>query len=81
MKKERRKREDMELPAIRDNELRAVFDRFDLADKVDSGVLLCASCSKIIEWENIGALLVKNGTLEIYCDTSECIEEVSKEQK
>jgi len=73
--------ESTNLPAIKDAELRIILDKFNLSAKVDSGEILCSSCDKKIEWENIGALLVSNGTLVIYCDSPECIEEVSKEQK
>lgn len=74
-------KENVELPAIKDNELRIVLDKFNLSEKIDRGEILCASCEKIIQWENIGALLVNNATLVIYCDSPECIEIVSKEQK
>lgn len=74
-------RECVELPAIKDNELRLILDKFNLSKKIDSGEVICVSCEKVIQWENIGALLVDNGGLVIYCDSPECIEEVSKEQR
>ena len=73
--------DDLELPAIKDSELRPILDRFKLSDSIDNNREHCVSCNKLISWENIGALLVKDKSLVIYCDRPECIEVVSKVRK
>ena len=64
---------DIVLPSIRDRDLKAVFTAFGLFDALEAGSLICASCSRPITWENVGAIRVVRGSLAIYCDFSECL--------
>lgn len=74
-------RQQIELPCIRDRDLRKVLETHNIASKIDSEELLCDSCSEIITWENIGAILVKDRTLVICCDLAECMESLSVKTK
>ena len=71
-------REKVEVSAVTDRDLRGLLARFNLADQMDQGQLLCASCGQILTWDTVGALLVKNGGLLVFCRLSDCIEEASK---
>jgi hypothetical protein len=73
--------EEIEVSAVRDRDLRPILDRYDLSEKVDKGELTCESCSQTLMWENLGALLVKEGGLLLFCNLSECIEEAAKRGK
>ena len=66
--------EQLDLPAVKDKELKEILDFFGISEKLNSGQLKCYSCSKILTWENIGALLPHKGSLLLCCDIFECIE-------
>lgn len=68
-------REKVEIPAVRDRDLRDILDCFGLAEKMDRGELICFSCSQALTWDNLGALLVNGEQLIPFCNLSECIEE------
>ena len=68
----------VEIPAVRDRDLRGILDRFGLSEKMDKGELTCEPCSRTLTWENLGALLVKGGELLLFCNLSECIAEAAK---
>ena len=74
-------REKVELPAVHDRDLRSILERFGLADILDEGMLCCSSCDRQLTWGNIGALLVRNNTLQLYCNLSDCIEDATKQQR
>jgi len=70
--------EKIDVLAVRDRDLRRIFDRFKLSEKMDKGQLTCELCSGLLTWENIGALLVRGETLLVCCSVSECLEEAVK---
>ena len=67
-------REDVELTAVRDRDLRPILDRFGLSEGLDKGTLLCASCSQPLTWANLGALLVRDRGLLLFWSLCECSE-------
>lgn len=71
-------RQQLEVPCIRDKDLRKILEGKNIASKIDNGELLCESCSDIITFDNIGAILVNEGTLVICCNLDECFEMLSK---
>lgn len=73
--------EIVELLSIRDRDLREILQHYGLSESIDEGIAQCFSCADTITWDNIGALLVKGGTLVICCNLSECIDMATKEGK
>jgi len=74
-------REKVEVSAVKDRDVRNILDHFGLSEKMDKGELTCESCSRTLTWENLGSLLVKEGSLLLLCNLSECIEEAAKRGK
>ena len=71
-------KEDIEVPSIRDRDLRTILSHYGLDVAVDEGRLFCRACSCKITWENLGALLVQHDGLVLYCDLSECMDSASQ---
>ena len=71
-------RTQIEVPAIRDRDLREILDKLGISQRIDSGELDCCSCSGIVTWDAIGALLVREGNVLVCCHLSECIEDVTR---
>lgn len=67
-------REKLDLPAVRDPDLKKILDAYGLSEPLTKSKLKCRGCSRILSWENIGAIKVKENGLEIYCFDPECIE-------
>jgi len=74
-------RERIEISAVRDRDLRAVLEKYGLAEKIDRGEQTCSSCSDILTWENIGAFIVLSEGLELFCSLSECLEAAKRRKK
>ncbi len=70
----------IELPSVRDRDLRNLLEHYGLADLVDRGLAFCASCGAAISWDNIGAILVDHKQLVLFCDFSECIDSAARGQ-
>lgn len=70
--------QDVEVPSIRDRDLRNVLRHFGLEDALDRSEIECASCSRDITWENLGAMRVEQGKIILYCDFSECLESAAR---
>lgn len=73
------KMSNLEIPAIRDNDLRKILEHYGLSKKIDDHKLLCSGCDTPITWDNISTILVNEKELKIFCDSTECIEEISEE--
>ncbi len=71
-------RETLDLPAIKDSDLRSILDHYGFSDKLDNEDLQCESCSESLNWHNIGAMLVKGQKLILFCNFSECIDEATR---
>lgn len=67
-------REKIEIPAIRDSHLRPLLDKYNLSLKLDNHEVTCSSCQRPLEWDDIGALMTKDGSLAFYCDLPLCLE-------
>jgi hypothetical protein len=59
--------------AVHDKDIRSILDKFGLSKKIDDRELLCEFCSKTVTWDEIGALLVKNGKIVVCCKFLNCI--------
>ena len=64
----------IELPVVKDDDLRSILDRFQLSSSVDAGAVNCFCCSAVITWGNIGAMRVNKQELLLFCDRPECTE-------
>ena len=68
---------DVELPAVRDRDLRGILIGYGLAERMDAREATCASCSQTLTWDSIGALLVRENGITLFCNLSECIDEAA----
>ena len=62
------------LPAVERKDLYHLLDSHGLLSPFMTSELFCASCGKVLDDENIGALLVNKGLLIPYCNSPECID-------
>lgn len=74
-------RKRIEITAARDRDIIDILKKFELSEKMGNGELSCESCSQNLTWENLGAMVVKEGGLLLFCDLSECINEASRREK
>ncbi len=71
--------EEIQVQAIRDRDLHSILERYEMFDSMEHGNLTCTSCTTVLTWENLGAILVKGGSLVLCCTLSECIDAVANE--
>ena len=71
--------EKIELPAVRDRDVRSILEHFELAKYMANGQLNCHSCSQVLTWDNLGALLPKGGSLLLFCHLSECLDAATRQ--
>lgn len=69
--------EKVEIHAIKDRDLRNVLGHFGLSERIDKGELMCESCSQTLTWDNLGALLIREGSLLAFCSLPACIDVVA----
>lgn len=67
-------RKKIDIPAIHDNDLKEVLENLKLFDKFEQGELLCKNCNKVISWDNLFALKVIEGSIAIFCEEPDCVE-------
>lgn len=70
--------EKIELPAVKKIDLESILSRFELTEQMNAGQLPCAYCGQSLTWDNLGALVVKNKNLVLYCNLAECIDAAAK---
>lgn len=63
----------LDVPAVRESDLRLILAQHGLAAPIDAGSVKCAACSTQLNWNNIGALLVKAQSLVLFCDDFDCL--------
>jgi hypothetical protein len=73
-------RQEIEIPAIHDKDLRNILDKFNLSEKIDKGEIKCALCNKPITWENLFAIKIVDGQVILFCDEPNCIEQLNSEK-
>lgn len=71
----------IEVPAVKKEDLEQILTRFGLIECMNTHQLTCTNCSRNLAWDNLGALLVKENGLLLYCNLAECIEEAAKGSK
>jgi hypothetical protein len=71
----------LELPVARDRDLRVILQEFGMLESLEAGELVCTHCQSQLGWTNWGALVVRQGKVDLYCDLPDCIEQVSQPTK
>jgi hypothetical protein len=74
------KNTNVSLPAIERKDLHGLLEKYVLLTSFTQGTLLCTSCSAVLNDANMGALLVRGGTLVPFCNSPECIEVAMQER-
>jgi hypothetical protein len=59
---------------MRERDLRILFERCGLSEKLKNGELVCAVCSQVITLETIGGFIVRQGQIVPFCNISKCID-------
>lgn len=70
--------ENIEIPVIHDDDLRKVFAKLGIDEKIDNGFLFCPLSGTRITWDNIGAVIIKDGSVSVVCDLPECMEALNQ---
>jgi hypothetical protein len=74
------KTDNITIDAVLDRDLLKIIKDYELFDKFQSKALRCPKCDRIINFENIGALIVNNESITIYCDDNICLSELIGEE-
>lgn len=70
---------DAEIKAVHRKDLEDVVTRLGLTDSLNRGLLVCDVCGTPVNWDNIGTIFKKEGTVRVCCNRQECIEKVYAE--
>jgi hypothetical protein len=68
----------LELPVARDRDLKVILQDFGMLELLETGELVCVHCQSQLSWTNLGALVVHEGKVVLFCDLSDCIEQASE---
>jgi hypothetical protein len=60
-------REKVQIPAMRERDMRLFFMEHGLSDAIDRGELECASCGVTLTWNDIAGFVLRNGRPVVYC--------------
>ena len=54
----------------------SILETLNMKKQVEDGMVYCAQCGQTITLDNLGVIIPKSsGSIEIVCNTPECIEE------
>lgn len=59
--------------AVYESDLERVLQRLGIFHDVSSGRTRCASCTKCVDLDNLGAVFSDNGEIRVSCDSPVCI--------
>ena len=63
--------EEHKIFVFHEKELELILEKLGLMEKMKAGLLKCSICGKVVNKENFGAFMKKNGGILVFCD--ECI--------
>ena len=66
-------RRKVEVPAIKNSDMRVILAEYNLADKLEKGKLHCPETGETITWANLGAIKVDKGALILYSIHAESV--------
>lgn len=66
----------VEIPVVRDKDLRVILSNFGILDDLERGAIQCACCGCRISWENLGLLRIVQEHVVLCCGNSDCISSV-----
>ena len=70
-------RERIDIPAMRESDLRELFSSYGLAEKIENNQIECEFCGSTISWSNLGGVIIKDSSPHVICSLSECIEKAA----
>ncbi|HTK21696.1 MAG TPA: hypothetical protein VL442_19400 [Mucilaginibacter sp.] len=70
--------ENINIPAIHDDDLKSLLIKHDLYDKILRGEVRCSMNGETITWENIYGIFEENGKIKLVCDNIECIDKLKQ---
>jgi hypothetical protein len=73
-----RMRKKIQIPAMRERDLRALLQRHGISEAVDQGECECVHCGLPITWDNIGGVVMKSGRPVLVCCAPDCIERAGR---
>ncbi len=68
-------RKRIEIPSMRDVDIRKALAERQLLERFEAGQLRCSVCETPLSWNNLGALIPSAEGLLLCCGTTECLEE------
>lgn len=69
------------VPAIERRDLVEILRSNDLLDRLQQNELQCQACADTLDISTLGAVLVKNTHLLLFCNLADCIEEAMRRSK
>ena len=67
-----------ELPAVHDSDLSDVLAKLGILASLEEGDLRCALCGEPVSTESIGCIFVRDGCVQICCESAHCIRRVTR---
>jgi len=71
-------RQKLDISAMRERDLRLLFERYGLSEKFEKGEIICPNCYQVITWDIIGGFIISQGQPVLFCNMSECIDAVTR---
>lgn len=66
-------RKKVELTAVWDDDLHALLNSLGVLDDLIAGNTGCVVCSRIVNFDNLGAIMPSVASVQVTCDNSGCV--------
>jgi hypothetical protein len=73
-------RQKLEIPAARKIDLQNILSSHGIPPELDDDSLHCSVCNEKISWDNLGGIFIREDKPILFCDLSDCVEIISKQQ-
>ena len=73
-------RKKVDLTAVWDEDLRALLDNLGILDDLAAGNTRCIVCTRIVDFDNLGAIIPSADSVQVTCDNSGCVRVVTSQE-
>lgn len=68
--------ENINIPAIHDDDLKKLLVKYNLLDRFENGQLTCCFCETAVTYDNLYGIQFIDNSLKLICDSTECNEKL-----
>ena len=73
-------RKKVDLTAVWDEDLRALLDNLGILDDLTAGNTNCMVCTRIVDFDNLGAIIPSADSVQVTCYNSGCVRTVTSQE-